>query len=63
MLFAAVDLEHRAYLCGSCESEDAHVIVSESNNSQYGHCAICDHSVFLGEYGRLWQRGEPWGVF
>lgn len=62
VMLVAVSLDRRAYLCGACEGDAAVVVASESNTGDYGHCIVCDHAVFVGEHGRAWVHGEPWGV-
>lgn len=61
-MWKAVDMTGRAFLCGMCDTDDAYVVVSDQNRGLYGHCALCEHTVYLGAYSTKWQRGGPMAV-
>lgn len=46
------------YLCPACETDDAFVVVGKGTSAPYGHCAICQHTVWLGTYGTNWTHGQ-----
>lgn len=40
-----------------CPRCDIAVVVHLDSYGQYGHCATCHHTVFLGRYGQRWTHG------
>ena len=58
----AVDLHGVSFLCGDCTNDEAFVVVSPTSTSWYGHCAICEHTVFLGTHGKAWFHGREMTV-